>query len=157
MNKVLIALGTNLGNRSENLENAVARIAEAIGSVTASSSHHSTEPVGAADKEFLNSALVAETALSPEKTLELLLSIELDMGRIRQKHWGNRIIDLDILLWRDSNGEYVIRETESLSIPHPLMHKRTFVLDPASEIAGDWVHPQENKSICALKKILDKI
>ena len=155
MNHVLIALGSNLGNKRKNLNSAISSIATRIGVVSDTASFHVTAPIGdAADQEFLNSALICETSLDPEAVLDELLAIEIDLGRVRTEHWGNRIIDLDVLLYKDSCSQQVCVSSEKLTIPHPFMHERAFVLDPACEIASTWIHPKLNKSLKKLKKSL---
>ena len=112
------------------------------------SSMYETKPWGLTDQpDFVNMAVEAETDLAPIELLEMLKKIEKDMGRRDTIRWGPRIIDLDILLYDD-----IILKTDSLTIPHPLMHEREFVLGPLSEIAGDLIHPVLKKSIGDLLK-----
>jgi 2-amino-4-hydroxy-6-hydroxymethyldihydropteridine diphosphokinase len=136
-----IALGSNLesrfGDREANLWEAVRRIG-ALGEVRAVSSFFDTEPVGyLAQPRFLNGALVLETELGPVDLLRGLLGVERAMGRERVGLLkGPRVIDLDLLLYGD-----VVMATEELTLPHPEMVERRFVLEPLAEIAGEWVHP----------------
>jgi 2-amino-4-hydroxy-6-hydroxymethyldihydropteridine diphosphokinase len=137
-----IALGSNLespfGDREANLREAVRRIG-ALGEVRAVSSFFDTEPVGyLAQPRFLNGALVLETELGPVDLLRELLGVERAMGRERvgAVAKGPRVIDLDLLLYDD-----VVMATEELTLPHPEMQERRFVLEPLAEIAGEWVHP----------------
>lgn len=135
-----IALGSNLesefGGREANLYEALRRLAE-LGEVKAVSEFYDTEPVGYLDQpRFLNGAAVLETSLGPLELMRALLEIEHGMGRERAIPKGPRLIDLDLLLYSDR-----IMNTAELSLPHPEMQERRFVLEPLAEIAGDWVHP----------------
>lgn len=135
-----IALGSNLasnfGDREANLREAVARMA-ALGGVRAVSMFHDTEPVGyVSQPRFLNGALLLETDLTPLELMRGLLDIERAMGRERKIAKGPRIIDLDLLLY----GKAVMASAE-LTLPHPEMHERRFVLEPLAEIAPEMVHP----------------
>jgi 2-amino-4-hydroxy-6-hydroxymethyldihydropteridine diphosphokinase len=144
MKIVFLGIGTNLGKRGNNLEQAVARIGNNIGTVIKSSSIYETEPWGFQSKDkFLNLVVKVETDLSPSGLLGRILMIESLLGRTRgQKQYSSRLIDIDILLY----GDLVINE-ESLKIPHPLLQERKFVLVPLSEIASEIIHPVLKKSI----------
>jgi 2-amino-4-hydroxy-6-hydroxymethyldihydropteridine diphosphokinase len=152
-----IALGSNLesrfGDPEANLREAVRRI-EALGEVRAVSSFYDTEPVGyLAQPRFLNAALVLETELGPQELMRELLGVERAMGRIRGGREregaiakgaivkGPRVIDLDLLLCVDQNGRDVVMATDELTLPHPSIEERRFVLEPLAEIAPEWVHP----------------
>ena len=135
-----IALGSNLvsefGGREANLREAVRRLGE-LGEVKAMSRFYDTEPVGYVDQpRFLNAAVVLETGLEPVQLMRGLLAIEQEMGRERVIAKGPRVIDLDLLLY----GEHVM-STAELTLPHPEMQERRFVLEPLNEVAADWVHP----------------
>jgi 2-amino-4-hydroxy-6-hydroxymethyldihydropteridine diphosphokinase len=137
-----IALGSNLnsefGDREANLEEAVQRIG-GLGEVRAVSSFYDTKPVGFLEQpRFLNGALVLETELEPVELMRELLGVERAMGREREGAIakGPRVIDLDLLLYGD-----VVMSTEELTLPHPEMQARRFVLEPLAEIAPEWVHP----------------
>jgi 2-amino-4-hydroxy-6-hydroxymethyldihydropteridine diphosphokinase len=137
-----IALGSNLdsrfGNREANLREAVRRVGE-LGEVQAVSSFHDTEPAGYVEQpRFLNGALLLETELAPVELMRALLGIERAMGREREGAVakGPRLIDLDLLLYDDQ-----VVETEELTLPHPEMQERRFVIEPLVEIAPEWVHP----------------
>ena len=147
MKKVFLGIGTNLGDREGNLEQAVARIEEYIGTVLKSSSIYETEPWGFhAKNEFLNMVVKVETELTPSGILGRILMIESLLGRVRdKKQYTSRLIDIDILLYEDK-----IIDEESLKIPHPLLHKRKFVLVPLCEIESEMIHPVLNKSIAEL-------
>jgi 2-amino-4-hydroxy-6-hydroxymethyldihydropteridine diphosphokinase len=137
-----IALGSNLesrfGDREASLREAVRRIG-GLGEVRAVSSFYDTEPVGYLEQpRFLNGALLLETDLEPGALMRGLLSIERAMGRERVGAIakGPRVIDLDLLLYGD-----VVMATEELTLPHPEMQERRFVLEPLADIAPVWVHP----------------
>ena len=137
-----IALGSNLnsefGDREANLEEVVQRIG-GLGEVRAVSSFYDTKPVGFLEQpRFLNGALVLETELEPVELMRELLGVERAMGREREGAIakGPRVIDLDLLLYGD-----VVISTEELTLPHPEMQARRFVLEPLAEIAPEWVHP----------------
>jgi len=143
-----IALGANLGDRRANIEQALALLRATPGvQVTRLSSLHEYPAVGGPSDSptFLNGAAELRTALSPKALLQRLLEIERSLGRTRREKWGPRIIDLDLLLYDDQ----VIHEHE-LTVPHPLMHERQFVLEPLAEIAADARHPIIKRSISDL-------
>jgi 2-amino-4-hydroxy-6-hydroxymethyldihydropteridine diphosphokinase len=127
-----IALGSNLGHREGNIAEAALRIDNLPETrVDVLSSLYETAPVGKTDQpRFVNAVLQAETGLSPRELLRMLLGVEREMGRERLEPWGPRLIDLDLLLL----GDHVI-ESEEITLPHPLMGKRHFVLFPLVEIA----------------------
>jgi len=145
---VYIGLGSNVGDRHRNCLTAIELLRQNGLLVARQSSMHETEPWGVTDQpEFVNMTVETETDLAPIKLLEVLKKIEKDMGRQDTMKWGPRIIDLDILLYDD-----IIMKTDSLTIPHSLMHERAFVLRPLSEIAGNFIHPVLKKSITDLLK-----
>lgn len=139
-----IGLGSNLGNRVKNLKGAIQLLADSAEiSVSSISNLYETKPEGYHKQGlFLNCAAQIETALSPASLLKSLKSIELQLGRTQREKWGPREIDLDILLY-----ERTQIKTDELMVPHPLMHKRAFVLVPLAEIAPDALHPLFNKSV----------
>jgi len=147
MKIVFLGVGSNLGNRENNLEQAVARIVEYIGPVLKSSSIYITEPWGfKAEEEFLNIVVKIGTKLTPSGILGRILMIESLLGRVRDnKQYTSRLIDIDILLYGD-----IIVDEEILKIPHPLLHKRKFVLVPMCEIDSEMIHPVLNKSLAEL-------
>lgn len=150
MSVAYIALGSNLGDKAANLGQAV-KLLQAKGlQIKAVSSFFQTEPYGVTDQpEFINAATCVETSLPPEALLKLLLDTELEMGRVRLRHWGERNIDLDLLLYDD-----LIYHSDKLTLPHPDMQNRLFVLQPLAEIAAEKIHPVYKKSIQTLLKSL---
>jgi 2-amino-4-hydroxy-6-hydroxymethyldihydropteridine diphosphokinase len=143
-NIVFIALGTNLGNREENIKKAILKVGELPQTlIAATSSIIDTKPIGKTNQpDFLNCVIKIKTSFTPEELLYELQKIEKEMGRIRKEKWGPRIIDLDILFFNDN-----IIETEKLTIPHPEILNRKFVLQLMNEIAPEFVHPIEKKTI----------
>ena len=141
MNKVLIALGSNIGDRSYWISQALHYMQILAGNIQAISKFHETEPIGTANLPFLNGACIIETRRAPEDLMRTLLKIENFLQRDRTIHWGNRTIDLDIILWKNADGTSLQFYSPQLEIPHPESPFRPFVLIPAAEIAGDWLHP----------------
>lgn len=139
MSSAYLGIGTNLGDKENNIRQAVALIEEQIGKATAVSSFYESEPWGfVSDHRFINIALIVETSLSPEQLLEKTQEIERELGRKNKTTNGytDRIIDIDILLYDD-----LIADCEKLKIPHPLLQERDFAVIPLTEIAPDYRHP----------------
>ena len=144
-----LSLGSNLGDRESNLQAAVSRLKD-LGKVAAVSSLYETEPVDlAAQPWFLNCVVALETEKMPKQFMSRLLSIEQSMGRKRLQPKGPRIIDLDILLFGNS-----VVDTKGLTIPHPAMHERRFVLEPLAEIAPEQRHPVFKRTVRELRDAL---
>ena len=145
--RYLIGVGSNLGDRIGYLEEGVKQLGAHDGNeLQETSSIIETDPLGPADKAFLNMAAIVKSSIVPLKMLQLLLAIEDDLGRTRSLRWGNRTIDLDILLvYR--GGQSIIWDSSQLKVPHPEMLKRDFVMIPACEIAAEWVHPDTGVSL----------
>lgn len=135
---VFLGLGTNLGDRENNLSMAVKMIGEEIGKVTDCSSVYETEPWGfRSDNPFLNMVVKVRTSLRPSGLLGRILMIEAKLGRLRSgKGYKSRTMDIDILLY----GNDIIKK-EDLEIPHPGIAVRRFVLEPLCELAPDMIHP----------------
>lgn len=146
---VFLLLGTNLGNRTANLTEAIRAIHEQVGKIITASSVFETSAWGKTDQpSFLNQALEIRTQLDAEMLLTRLLSIEEQMGRLRREHWGQRVIDIDILFF--GNDVY---SSPRLLIPHPQLANRKFTLIPLNEIAPEFVHPLLKKTITELLEI----
>lgn len=142
-----IALGSNLGDREENLRTALKHLEAKGVRVVKVSTFIETEPYGVTDQPgFVNAVCQVATKLPPLELLSLLLSIEQEMGRVRLRRWGERNIDLDLLLYEDA-----VLESEELTLPHPDMQNRGFVLLPLAELAPEVVHPKLKKTIQELK------
>jgi 2-amino-4-hydroxy-6-hydroxymethyldihydropteridine diphosphokinase len=151
--RAAVGLGSNLGDRETILRQAIESLATSPGvSLLSVSRNLETAPVGGPPDQgpFLNAALTLETTLSPEHLHELLNHIERQAGRRRVVRWGERTLDLDLLLF----GECEI-QTDTLTVPHPRMAFRRFVLDPLALIAPEWVHPTTGRAIADLRGNLD--
>lgn len=143
MDNVYLLIGGNLGNRVENLENALALISSRAGQITRSSLIYETAAWGITDqKSFLNQALELHTTHPAHILLDILLEIERGLGRIRREKNGPRLIDIDILFY----GSLIINDPK-LSVPHPLLQERRFALAPLNNINPDFIHPVFNKSV----------
>lgn len=144
--RVYLGLGTNIGNKKENLTRAIEKLSLALGECKALSSFIETEPWGFNScNSFLNCAAAFDTGLSPLELLDTTERIERELGRTAKSSNGNyhdRVIDIDILLY----GNTIIK-SERLTVPHPLIQQRRFVLEPLAEIASDTIHPVLAKSI----------
>ena len=144
-----LSLGSNIGDREANLHEAIAELKSA-GSICALSSVYETQPVELTNQPwFLNCVVALETEKTPRELLKSVLSIEADMGRMRLRDKGPRKIDIDVLLF----GGQVIDEP-GLTIPHPAMHERRFVLEPLVELAPGARHPILNKTASELLKAM---
>ena len=157
--RAAIALGSNLpsrfGDPAANLREALGRLND-LGTVTAVSSFHQTDPVGYTDQpRFTNAAALLETDLNPFDLMRALLAMEASMGRQRSADAppkGPRIIDLDLLLYEDESARSLILNDPQLILPHPELHRRTFVLEPLAEIAPGMRHPVLDRDIRALAR-----
>ncbi|QGU00511.1 2-amino-4-hydroxy-6-hydroxymethyldihydropteridine pyrophosphokinase [Candidatus Syntrophocurvum alkaliphilum] len=145
-----ISLGSNIGDKIENLNKSISEISKINGvDITNCSSLYITKPWGKTDQDdFINQVIEIKTDIKPLKLLYKFQNIEINMGRQRSIKWGPRIIDIDILLY----GEQSI-DSEELKVPHPLMLKRLFVLYPLWEIAPELILPNGTR----IKEVLDRV
>jgi len=151
---VYLSLGSNVGDREAQLRDAQVRLG-AAGRVIAVSSLYETEPVEFTQQPwFLNRALALETSKTPQQLMSQILGIEEKMGRRRVQKKGPRFIDIDILLFNDTTLSDEAADSTGLTIPHPAMHQRRFVLEPLAEIAPEVLHPVFKKPIRELRDAL---
>ena len=155
MSRVFLSLGSNIGDRLSNIQQAVSSLSiNSRINVLKTSSFYETEPWGNKEQPwFLNAAIALDTDMSPVELLEYCQNIENQLGRLRKEgeKWGERAIDIDILMYDDK----IISNAPTLIIPHPLLHLRAFVLVPMLEVKADLVHPVFKKTISDLYDELD--
>ena len=149
MATIYLGLGTNLGDKEANLRTAIYKLQERIGKQVSLSSFYETAPWGfKSDHSFLNAAIGLETNLSPIEVLHITQEIEKELGRTKKSvngSYSDRLIDIDILLY-----DTLVLQTPELTIPHPLMTERDFVMKPLIEIAGNVIHPTRQKTLSEL-------
>jgi len=151
MPQIWLSLGTNVGDREQNLERALLAL-PGVGVVTAVSPVYETKAWGMAGQpDFLNMCAAATTNLTPRPLLTALKIIERELGREPGLHWGPRLIDIDILFYND-----LVYQDDQLTIPHPLLASRAFVLVPLADIAPELVHPNTNQTIHELLTQVDQ-
>ena len=147
MSKVYFSIGSNKGNRSQLINEAIDKIDISIGKVEQKSSIYETQSWGFKSNNFFNVCLLIESSLSVESIFNKILKIEKDMGRLKSENkYSDRCIDIDILFVED-----IIVNSKNLIIPHPRLHLRKFVLTPMLDLAPDLIHPILNKSIKQLE------
>lgn len=145
-NNALLLLGTNMGNRQQQLELTCQAINQRLGTVVKQSALYSTAPWGhLANQPFLNQCVLLQTQLTPLLLLKQIKQLEVELGRTPRSRWDNREIDIDILLYNQN-----ILVEKQLIIPHPWFHKRNFAIFPAKEIVPHMIHPVLNQPINAL-------
>ena len=150
MNEVYLGLGSNVGDRLLNLNKAIELLSEKI-KILKKSKIYISKAVGYTDQpDFYNMALYGKTDLSPEGLFNFVKDVEKNVGRVYRFHWGPREIDIDILFYND-----MVYKNDNLSIPHPRLHERDFVLLPLIEINPELFHPILNKKVSDLKEFME--
>jgi len=140
--RVYLSLGSNVGDREDHLRGAITRL-ESIARVISVSSFYETEPMEVTNQPwFLNCAVKVETTKMPKQLMAAILEMEREMGRLRTIKKGPRTVDIDILLFGDA-----VVDSQEVTIPHPAMHERRFVLEPLAEIAPEARHPVFKKTV----------
>ena len=149
-----LALGSNLGDSVHHIKAAYRAISKRVGQITAQSAFYVTAPEGfESDHYFLNTVCIVSTTLDPYQILEITEAIERKLGRTHKSHnlnYSDRVIDIDLLLY-----DNLIVTSERLTLPHPRMHQRDFVLRPLASIAPDAIHPVLDQSITTLQQQLE--
>ena len=146
MSRVFLLLGSNLGNAEMHLKDAAEAIRIQAGSISKASSLYATKAWGKTDQpDFVNQVVEINSDKTPHDLLELLLRIEIDLGRVRKEKWGARLIDIDILFF---DNQHI--EKPDLTVPHPEIPNRRFTLVPLAEIAPDLIHPVSGKKVLQL-------
>lgn len=148
-NTAYLLLGGNLGDREANLAHAIVLLNEQVGEVLSVSALYETAAWGKTDQPaFLNQAVGLQTNLTALAVLTQVLAIEQELGRVRKDKWGERLIDIDLILF----GNEIINIADKLQVPHPHMQNRRFVMEPLAEIAPEVVHPVLGKTMLDISK-----
>jgi 2-amino-4-hydroxy-6-hydroxymethyldihydropteridine diphosphokinase len=142
-----VALGSNLGDRNAFVSQALKAMEQKGLRLLQTAPLYETQPIGAADQVFINTAARIETQLSAENVMTVLLTIERELGRTRDVHWGNRTIDLDLIVGIDATGQPITCDSKHLQLPHPRFLERDFVLVPAADVAPSWIHPDSGQKL----------
>jgi 2-amino-4-hydroxy-6-hydroxymethyldihydropteridine diphosphokinase len=143
MNKVFLLIGGNMGDRLQNLRQAIVFLQDTCGPVVQQSAVYETAAWGKTDQAaFLNQAVLLTTTLPAQDLIATILMVEEKMGRLRMEKFGPRIIDIDILFYNDA-----VIDEPNLTVPHPQLQNRRFALEPLNEIAGTFVHPVLHKTV----------
>lgn len=149
--KLVLSIGSNLGNRYAYIQQAILAIHEAFDTVSAVAQYYETPPWGDTNQSrFINTALLLETDLKPSDCILLLQGIESALGRTRTRKWGPRAIDIDLIFYGDEQIN-----NENLIVPHPHMQHRAFVLAPLCDIIPTYTHPTLGSSMAELLEVLD--
>jgi 2-amino-4-hydroxy-6-hydroxymethyldihydropteridine diphosphokinase len=149
MHKIFLALGSNVGNKKDNIQNAIKLLKDYVYNVEIAPFYISKAVGYEAQDDFVNTVIKGYTQLDPFELLKVVKNIEKEVGRIYRFHWGPREIDIDILFFDE-----VVINTENLKIPHPRLHERDFVLLPLKDLDENLIHPILNKSVKDLVKEL---
>lgn len=148
MNIIHIQLGSNIGNRNSYIKKSMLQIEKLLGIIICESSTYESIPWGVTEqRNFLNKVISVKSGFSAKETLKILQTIENNLGRKRIEKWGERTIDLDILFYNND-----IINTNELTVPHPHIQDRKFVLIPFAEMNGKFIHPTLKKNMFALLK-----
>jgi 2-amino-4-hydroxy-6-hydroxymethyldihydropteridine diphosphokinase len=149
--KLVLSLGSNLGNRYAYLLRAIQKIEKYFNSKPVVAHFYETPPWGNENQSrFINTAIYLHTDITINQCLKKVQAIEKEMGRLKTEKWGPRIIDIDILFY-----EYDVLETDIITVPHQHLHQRAFVLKPLQDILPNFIHPLKNKTIIQLIEDID--
>ncbi|MGB0882706.1 MAG: 2-amino-4-hydroxy-6-hydroxymethyldihydropteridine diphosphokinase [Vicingaceae bacterium] len=146
-NKVVLSLGGNIGEVKQVFKDAIVCVKEEIGEVVLLSSIYKTKAWGVENQpDFLNQVILIETLDAPQIVLQKCLKIEAQLGRVRKEKWQERVIDIDVLFYNDE-----LINSEDLTVPHPFIHVRNFILYPLTDLMPEFVHPKLKTKIIELK------